>query len=129
VTEDRQPVKYEQGSGYGYSQLFIGEQNVPFDSGKHRFVIHYMVDSRSIWAGRATRSIGMPTATDMKPRSKRLFSPSFAVGDPEEDIEVEPRVAGRGVSSPRRPETALDRLDHGNGPLSIAQPKSGPAKV
>ena len=45
VTEDRKPVKYEQGSGYGYPQLFIGEQNVPLDSGKHRFKIHYMVDS------------------------------------------------------------------------------------
>jgi hypothetical protein len=45
VTEDRKPVKYEQGSGYGYPQLLIGEQNVPFDSGKHRFMIRYMVDS------------------------------------------------------------------------------------
>ena len=45
VTEDRKPVKYEQGSGYGYPQLSIGEQDVPFDSGKHHFVIRYMVYS------------------------------------------------------------------------------------
>ncbi|HEX4642898.1 MAG TPA: hypothetical protein VH161_05500, partial [Candidatus Acidoferrales bacterium] len=36
---------------------------------------------------------------------------------PAGSIEVESRVAGRGVSSPRQPDTTLDRIDHGNGPI------------
>ena len=45
VTQDGNPVTYEQGRGYGYSQLFIGERGIPLDSGEHRFVIRYTVDS------------------------------------------------------------------------------------
>src|SRR5271165_3444033 len=33
VTEDGRPVSYEQGIGFGYSQLSIGPRNVPLDSG------------------------------------------------------------------------------------------------
>ena len=43
VTQDGQPTRYEQGQGYGYSQLRIGAKNVPLDAGEHRYVIRYSV--------------------------------------------------------------------------------------
>ena len=44
VTKDGNPVAYEQGRGYGYSQLRIGENNAPLPPGEHRYVIRYTVD-------------------------------------------------------------------------------------
>jgi hypothetical protein len=43
VTEDGQPIPYQQGQGYGYSQLQIGAKNVPLDDGEHRYVVRYSV--------------------------------------------------------------------------------------
>jgi hypothetical protein len=118
VTEDRKPVKYEQGSGWGYSQLSIGEPNVPFDSGRHHFVIRYFVYS-ALTPGRSRDTLywnanGHGHET---PVEESILSVLLPRGIPEEKIEIEPRVAGRGVSSPRRSGTTLDRLDHGNGPI------------
>jgi hypothetical protein len=55
VTEDGAPARYEQGSGFTYSQVRIGERNIPLDSGEHRFVLHYLVDS----------ALSVGTTTDM----------------------------------------------------------------
>jgi hypothetical protein len=127
VLEDRKPVKYEQGSGYGYPQLLIGAQDVPFDSGKHRFVIRYMVDS----------ALNLGGARDMlywnanghgheAPIAEAILSIRLPRDIPGDSIAVDPRVAGRGVSNPRQPETSLDRLDHGNGPIVYRAMNVGP---
>src|ERR1700736_544126 len=44
VSEDGRPIKYEQGRGYGDSQLRIGEKDVPLNAGEHRYVIRYSVN-------------------------------------------------------------------------------------
>ena len=127
VTEDRKPVKYEQGSGYGYPQLSIGEQNVPFDSGKHRFKIHYMVDS-ALNLGRARDTLywNANGHGHEAPIAEAILSVRLPRDVPDDSIAVDPRVAGRGVSNPRQPETSLDRLDHGNGPIVYRAMNVGP---
>lgn len=127
VTEDRKPVKYEQGSGFGYPQLLIGEQDVPFDSGKHRFKIHYMVDS-ALNLGRARDTLywNANGHGHEAPIAEAILSVRLPRDVPDDSISVDPRVAGRGVSNPRLPETSLDRLDHGNGPIVYRSMNVGP---
>jgi hypothetical protein len=127
VTEDRKPVKYEQGSGYGYPQLLIGEQNIPFDSGKHRFKIHYMVDSAlNLGGARDTLYWNANGHGHEAPIAEAILSVRLPSEVPDDSIAVDPRVAGRGVSNPRQPETSLDRLDHGNGPIVYRSMNVGP---
>jgi predicted membrane protein DUF2207 len=127
VTEDRKPVKYEQGSGYGYPQLSIGEQNAPFDSGKHHFIIHYMVESAMNLSGaRDTLYWNADGHGHEAPIEYAILSVRLPKGVPSDSVTVEPRVAGRGVSNPRRPETSLDRIDHGNGPVVYRALNVGP---
>jgi hypothetical protein len=127
VTEDRKPVKYEQGRGFGYPQLLIGEQNVPFDSGKHRFKINYMVDS-ALNLGRARDTLywNANGHGHEAPIADAILSVRLPRDVPGDSIAVDPRVAGRGVSNPRLPETSLDRLDHGNGPIVYRSTNVGP---
>jgi hypothetical protein len=127
VTEDRKPVKYEQGSGYGYPQLSIGEQNVPFDSGRHHFVIRYMVYSALNFGGaRDTLYWNSDGHGHEAPIEEAILSIRLPRDVPEASIEIEPRVAGRGVSNPRGLQTSLDRLDHGNGPVVFRAKNVGP---
>ena len=127
VTEDGNPVKYEQGSGYGYSQLFIGERYVPFDSGEHRFVIRYTVDS-ALNPG-ATRDTLYWNAIGHErnaPVAEAILAVHLPVAVPGESIKLEPRVGGRGVSFARRPETTLDRLDDAFGAIVYRATNVGP---
>ena len=118
VTEDRKPVRYVQGSGWGYPQLSIGEQNVPFDSGRHHFVIRYFVYSAlALGNSRDTLYWNANGHGHEAPIQEAILSVRLPRGIPEEKIEIEPRVAGRGVSSPRKSGTTLNRLDQGNGPI------------
>ncbi len=127
VTEDRKPVKYEQGSGYGYPQLSIGEQNVPFDSGKHRFIIRYFVDSAlNLGGARDTLYWNANGHGHEAPIAEAILSVRLPREIPDDSITVDPRVAGRGVSYPRQPETSLDRLDHGNGAIVYRAMNVGP---
>jgi Predicted membrane protein (DUF2207) len=90
-------------------------------------VIHYMVDSALHLGGaRDTLYWNANGHGHEAPIEEAILSVRLPSEIPEEDIEVEPRVAGRGVSGPRRPETALDRLDHGNGPIVYRATKVGP---
>jgi hypothetical protein len=118
VTEDGAPVKFERGSGYGYSQLSIGERNVPFDSGEHHFVIRYTVDDAlNLGTKRDTlywNAIGHERNSPVAEAILAVHLPPAVAG---ESIEVEPRVAGRGVSSPRSPETTLERLEDASGAI------------
>jgi len=127
VTEDRKPIKYEQGSGYGYPQLSIGEQNVRFDSGRHHFVIRYLVYSALTLGGARDALYWNSNGHGHEaPIEEAILSVRLPREIPSGSIEIEPRVAGRGVSNPRRPETALDRLDHGNGPIVYRATNVGP---
>ena len=118
VIEDRKPVKFEQGSGYGYAQLRIGPQDAPLDSGKHHFVIRYMVYSAMIFGGQRDTLYWSSDGQDHDaPIAESIISVRVPEGIPESAIEIEPHVSGIGLSFPQGPETSLDRLDHGNGPI------------
>jgi hypothetical protein len=118
VTEDGKPVNYQLGSGYSYSQLSIGPRNEPFDSGSHKFVIRYLVSYALI--SRGDQDIlywNSDGHAHDAPIEESSLSVSLPPGVPSESIEIETRVSGRGVGLPRRPETALDRLNMGDGSI------------
>jgi hypothetical protein len=119
VTEDGAPVRYEQGSGFTYSQVRIGERNVPLDSGEHRFVLHYLVDS----------ALSLGTTTDRlywnamgvrqnSPTAEAILTVHLPGAVSLDQVQVEPRVGGRSVSSLDGQETAVERMD--NSPNTIA---------
>ncbi len=127
VLEDRKPVSYEQGKAWGYPQLSIGEQNVSFDSGRHHFVIRYLVYSAMNLGG--SRDILYWNSAGHgheAPVEESILSVRLPSSVPDDKIEIEPRIGGRGVSSPRRAETTLERLDHGNGPIVYRSMNDGP---
>jgi predicted membrane protein DUF2207 len=127
VTEDGHPVNYEQGSGYGYSQLRIGEKDVPLDSGDHRFVIRYTVDSAlTLGAARDTLYWNSNGHERNAPIAEAILAVHLPAGISPERVEVEPRVAGRGVSYPRRPETTLDRIDDPSATITYRATNVGP---
>jgi predicted membrane protein DUF2207 len=127
VTEDGNPVKYEQGSGYGYSQLRIGEQDVPLDSGEHRFVIRYTVDSAlTLGAARDILYWNSNGHERNAPVAEAILAVHLPPGISSESVEVEPRVAGRGVSYPRRPETTLERIDDPSDSITFRAANVGP---
>ena len=118
VTEDGRPVPYQEWSGYGYAQLSIGERNVPLDSGEHRFTIHYTVDA-ALYPDPAHdilywNAIGHERNA---PVAEAILAVHLPAAVPGQDVEAEPRVAGRGVSFPRRPETTLDRIEDASGAI------------
>ncbi len=127
VTQDGHPVTYEQGSGYGYSQLRIGEKDVPLDSGEHRFVIRYTVDSAlTLGAARDILYWNSNGHERNAPIAEAILSLHLPPAISAESIEVEPRVAGRGVSSPRRLETTLDRIDDPSASITYRSTNVGP---
>jgi Predicted membrane protein (DUF2207) N-terminal domain/Predicted membrane protein (DUF2207) C-terminal domain len=127
VTEDGRPVRYEQGSGYGYSQLFIGGRNVPLDSGQHRFVIRYTVDSAlSLGAARDTLYWNAIGHERNAPVAEAILAIHLPAAVPRESLEMEPRVGGRGVSFPRRPETGLERVEDSSGDVVYRATNVGP---
>lgn len=121
VSKDDGPVKWRQGTGYNYPQISIGERYVPLDSGEHRFVVHYIVnDVLSFGSSRAKRDtlywneIGNERDS---PVAEALLTIHLPAGVPADTIETEARAAGRGVSSPRGPETTLERVDDPSGAI------------
>ena len=127
VTEDSHPINYEQGSGYGYSQLRIGEKDVPLDSGEHRFVILYTVDSAlNFGAARDTLYWNSTGHERNAPVAEAVLAVHLPAEISPESVEVEPRVAGRGVSYPRRPGTTLDRIDDPSGSIIYRSTNVGP---
>jgi len=127
VTKDGKPVEYEQGDGYGYSQLFIGERGIPLDSGEHRFVIRYTVDSAlNLGPTRDTLYWNAIGHERDAPVAEAILAVNLPAAIPGESVEAEPRVAGRGVSFPRRPETALERLEDASGAIAYRATNVGP---
>jgi hypothetical protein len=118
VTEDGQRVNYEQGKRYGYAQLFIGDRNVALDSGEHSFVIRYIVDWAMISrAGRDTLYWNSVGSERTVPIAEAILAVHLPAAVPPENIEVEPRVGGLGLSFPRRPENTLERVDDASGAI------------
>jgi hypothetical protein len=118
VTEDGSPVKYEQRRGPGYYQVFIGERNVPFDSGEHRFVIRYTVES-ALKFGNSRDTLYWNCLGHERnvPVGEAILAVHLPVGVPAEAIEVVPRVGGRGVSFAQGPDTTVERLDDEAGAI------------
>jgi predicted membrane protein DUF2207 len=119
VTEDGAPVRYEQGSGITYSQVRIGERNVPLDSGEHRFVLHYLVDS----------ALSLGATTDMlywnaigvrqnSPAAEQILAVHLPAAVSLDQVQAVPRVGGRSASSLDGSETTLERMD--GAPTTIA---------
>ncbi len=127
ATQDGHPAKYEQGSGYGYSQLRIGEKDVPLDSGEHRFVIRYTVDSAlTLGAARDVLYWNSNGHERNAPIAEAILAVHLPPAISPESIEVEPRVAGRGVSYPRRPETTLERIGDPSASITYRATNVGP---
>lgn len=127
VTQDGSPMRYQQGEGWGYSQLRIGERDVPPAAGEHRYVIRYTADGAlNLGAGRDTlywNSIGHERDV---PVAEAILSVHLPAGIPEADVMAEPRVGGRGVSNPQRAETELARVDDDAGTVTYRATQVGP---
>jgi hypothetical protein len=118
VTEDGQRVNYEQGKRYGYAQLFIGERNVALDSAEHTFVIRYTVDwALILGTGRDTLYWNAVGTERTVPIAEAILAVHLPPAVPGENIDVEPRVGGLGLSFPRRPENKLERVDDASGAI------------
>ena len=119
VTENGLPIRYEQGQGYGYSQLRIGAKNVPMDAGEHRYVIRYTVTG-ALKPGASADTLYWNAIGHERdvPVEQAILSIHLPAGVSATDVTVEPRVAGRGVSSPRRAETELERVDAAAGTVT-----------
>jgi Predicted membrane protein (DUF2207) len=127
ATEDGHPAKYERGTGYRDSELFLGERNVPLDSGEHRFVIRYTVDfALNPDTSRDTLYWNAIDHERNVPVSEAVLYVHLPPGIPGESIRIEPRVGGRGGSFPRRPETTLERLDDASGAVVYRATNLGP---
>jgi hypothetical protein len=127
VAKGGSPVKYRQGQGWGYSQLRIGERDEPLAAGEHRYVIRYIVEGAlDLGAGRDTlywNAIGHERDV---PVAYSILSVHLPAGVPDLDVVAEPRVGGRGVSYPRRPETELERVDDASGTVTYRAERVAP---
>lgn len=119
VTWDGSAIAYEQGSGYGYSQLRIGERNLALSPGEHRYVIRYSVARALNLSARGDtlywNAIGHERDV---PVAQAILCVHLPEGVSAENITAEPRVAGRGVSFPRKATTELERIDEGAGTIA-----------
>jgi hypothetical protein len=118
VTEDGHAVNYEQGSGYGYSQISIGKQNVPLDSGEHRFTLHYTVDfAVATGTGRDLlywNAIGVERNV---PVAEAVLAVHLPAAISNQNIDVVPRVDGRGDHFKHLPKGTLERVDDPTGAI------------
>lgn len=119
VTEDGSSVKYEQGQGWGYSQLRIGQKDVSLTPGEHRYVIRYTVNGAlNLNKQRDTvywNALGLERDV---PIADAILSVHLPAAVPDSDVTAEPRVGGRGVSNRRRAETELERVNDEAGTVT-----------
>jgi hypothetical protein len=119
VTRDGQPIAYEQGRGYGYPQLRIGERNIPLSAGERRYVIRYSVTGALQFSSSGDtlywNAIGHERDV---PVAEAILCVHLPEGVSAENIMAEPRVAGRGVSSPQGAATQLERVEEGPGTIT-----------
>lgn len=112
VTEDGRAVKHQQGQGFAYPQVQIGEEGVRLRAGEHRYLIRYSVSG--------ALSLGGPVDTlywnanghgRTVPIAEAILCIHLPPGVSARDTRAEPRVGGRGVSDPKQPETLLEQID------------------
>jgi hypothetical protein len=86
--------------------------NVPLAAGEHRYVIRYRV-SNAMSAGTSRDTLYWNSNSHARevPIAEAILSVQLPAGVSAADTTVEPRVAGRGVSSPRRADTELERVE------------------
>jgi hypothetical protein len=127
VTQDGSSVKYEQGSGWGYPQLRIGEKDVPLARGDHLYVIRYTVDGAlNLGTDGDTlywNAIGHERDVPVAEAIVTVHLPAFV---PATAVQAEARAGGRGVSYARRPETGLERIDDSPGAVTYRATQLGP---
>lgn len=112
VTEDGAAVRYEQGNGFTYAQVRIGERYVPLDSGEHRFALHYLVDSALGLGATADMLYWDATGLDRNaPIAEAIVSVHLPAAVSMDQIQIVPRIAGRGVSSLGGLKTVVERID------------------
>ncbi len=112
VTEDGASVGFDEGAGYSYSHLWIGPQGAPFDSGEHRFVIRYTVESALTLGDRNDvlywNALGHG-------HDDRVAEAILVVHLPArvalENVHAEPRIGVRGPSGARNSDSILEPLE------------------
>ncbi len=126
VTEDGQPARYEKGSGI-YPQLYVGGRNTPLDSGEHRFTFHYTVDS-ALKPGAQLYTLYWNSIGHERnvPIAEAILAIHLPAAIPAENVQVEPRVGGRGGSYPRGPQNTLERVDDTSGAIVYRATNLGP---
>jgi hypothetical protein len=111
VTADGSPIKYEQGQAWGYSQLRIGEKDVPLPAGQHRYLIRYTVHGVPLLDAKHDTLYWNALGHERDvPVAEAILSIHLPPGVPDSGVAAAPRIGGRGVSSPRRAEAGLDRV-------------------
>ena len=127
VREDGNPIQFEQGQGYGYSQLRIGAKNVPLKAGEHRYIIRYSVTG-ALNPGTTADTLYWNSNGHERdvPIGEAILSVYLPAGVSATDAGVEARVGGRGVSYGRRADTELQRIDDAAGAITYRATNVGP---
>jgi hypothetical protein len=118
VTEDGHAVDYAQGSGYTYSQITIGQPNVPMQSGNHIYTLHYTVDY--VLTEVNGRDLLYWTAIGVErnaPVGEAILAIHLPATIPRESIKADVEVGGRGRRPNVQPENDLERVDDSTGAI------------
>jgi hypothetical protein len=127
VTQDGSPVQYEQGIGYGYPQLRIGEKNVPLPPGDHLYVIRYIVDGAlNLETARDTLYWNAVGHERNVPVAEAIVTVHLPAAVPARAVDADAQAGGRGVSYPRSPDTTVERIDDSPGAVTYRATKLGP---
>jgi predicted membrane protein DUF2207 len=127
VTEDGAPVRYERGSGYTYAQVRIGERNAPLDSGEHRFVLRYLVDSMLSLGATSDVLYWDATGIDRNaPTAEAIVVVHLPAAISLDRVQAEPRLGGRAASSPEAAPAALEPMDDAPNTIAYRATNIGP---
>jgi hypothetical protein len=118
ATEDGHAVDYAQGTGNTYSQITIGQPNVPLQSGDHIFTLHYTVDY--VLTEVNGRDLLYWTAIGVErnaPVGEAILAIHLPATIPRESIKADVEVGGRGRRPNVQPENDLERVDDSTGAI------------
>jgi hypothetical protein len=112
VTEDGKAVKHQQGQGFVYPQVQIGEEGVRLRAGEHRYLIRYSVSGALNLGGTVDTLYWNANGHGQTvPIAESILCIHLPPGVFATDARAEPRVGGRGVSDRRQPETELEQIE------------------
>jgi hypothetical protein len=119
VSQDGKPINYEQGQGYGYSQVRIGEKDPPLAAGEQHYVIRYSVTGALSLGGKVDTLYWNANGHERDvPIGEAILSVHLPAGVFATDTRVESRVGGRGVSDRRGPDTKLEQISDVAEPIT-----------